>query len=647
MTEALCGDFRAAAKGLFAFTTPAREDYFEKGYYQHLVVKPVKRVAHLLATEREFLVLFTTFSDQQPRTIEMALDLIRRSAGRLERSIVIIVHKDPRGNEKLREWGRERSISAIPIFVDEAFPPADALEAIVLREFFAYDSFDVTGPVSDDAKFYGRRGEALELARHLRQGQVRAVLGLRKTGKTSILNRIIAELRELGDVTSIMIDCSRDSVWEMSEATLLAAISLAVENANANRSSYEVVPRVKGLVTISVANEKLTKALRASERRVVLFFDEVDYITPSSPTSEGWAKHFNPFWRNLRAVQQELSRSDVRLSIMVAGVSSKWFREETVMGIENAALSFIPEEYLSALDATASIQMIKSLGRTSGLNFTDGAADTVASCCGRVPFWIRKACSFIHRRIPTEGRPKSVDISDITEMLETFLEVEGAAIAGVAVGNLFRIYPELRSATESCVKGRPDQVRPGFRASCERYGLIRRDGSTFVPGGRMMELGIQSALGTTEQPDTHVSGSQYETLDQWAEDLALCNARRNKIERRLRGMVVNFIRSDVIRTKSASTTDRLLAAIDGGRRQSFFGLTPEEMIEKFYWSDLTQLIAREWSLFEPVFASKADFQQHSKTANERPDAHAKDVDKLNLALYRRSLDYFESQVNRV
>ena len=75
--------------------------------------------------------------------------------------------------------------------------------------------------------------------------------------------------------------------------------------------------------------------------------DEVDYITPSSPTaSDIWGDEFNVFWRNFRAVYQEVLRSEGKLSLLISGVTSKWFSVESINGVENAALALVPEEYL-------------------------------------------------------------------------------------------------------------------------------------------------------------------------------------------------------------------------------------------------------------------------------------------------------------
>ena len=45
-----------------------------------------------------------------------------------------------------------------------------SLEKVLCVELYSHDPFDVTGPVSDDQNFFGRREEAIDLARKLQKG---------------------------------------------------------------------------------------------------------------------------------------------------------------------------------------------------------------------------------------------------------------------------------------------------------------------------------------------------------------------------------------------------------------------------------------------------------------------------------------------
>jgi len=647
LTEEVVLEFQQKAAELFTPTRPVDFHEFEKGLYGVLYVKPIKRVARLLTSDRELLALVTTFPDQQPRTIETAIQLIDETEGRLEHTIAIIVHRDVEGNGKLKVWGREQGLTVIPVYAGAEIPSGPELERSLLQEFYSHDPFDVTGPVSDDSRFFGRRTEAQDIARQLQKGQVRACLGIRKIGKTSILNRVLAESRVSHGSITAMVDCSRDSVWDQDAGSLLACIADAISRATTAPDRYAEVGTVTPCESVTEGHGMLLRATRSAPAPVIVCFDEVDYITPGSPTApDRWRAQFNPFWRNLRAAYQETSRSGTRLSLLLSGVSSKWFRVEAIDEVENAALAFVPEEYLSPLATGASVAMIKNIAKSCGLQFDSQTGEMVADACSNVPYWVRKACSFIHRSIEIEERPYQLKAEEVDSLLETFLESEGAAIAQVALGHLFRVYPELKQMTIDVAAGVEPRPNPMLAAVLVKYGVLVRKESSLRLAGRMMVAGMKAYMdASVESPER--PSVQFPSINEWADELALLNARRNQIEKRLRFTAVNFIRFAALQNRQGgSLLERVSKVVDDKRRQRLRHLSADELIEKFNWADLVALIEREWELFRNVFSDKKAFSDHAKVVNERFDAHAKDADKVDVALYRRSLDWFEDCMSR-
>jgi hypothetical protein len=125
--------------------------------------------------------------------VEVARELIAETGGRLEKTICIVVHSDPEGNAKLPEWGRNVGLAILSIYAGRMPASVEELDNHLCHELFSHDPFDVIGQVSDDENFYGRRNEALDLARKLHKGQIRSSLGIRKIGKTSVMNRVLSE----------------------------------------------------------------------------------------------------------------------------------------------------------------------------------------------------------------------------------------------------------------------------------------------------------------------------------------------------------------------------------------------------------------------------------------------------------------------
>jgi len=616
-------------------------------------------LAKIFATDREVLAIITNFPEQQQRTVQALKEQIAESQGRLENTLAIVVHADPDGNAKLKNWGREQGIAILPISVRDSFNDVASFERDLLQDFFSNDPFDVTGPVSDDARFFGRRTEAMDIARQLRSGQIRSSLGIRKIGKTSILNRVLHEAKSADDCLCIMVDCSKDEVWEQAAPELLRSFSETIDTATQRTPKYAEVVKTKNKnPDISDARRALVSSIEKYSGTVIIFFDEVDYITPGSPTaSESWTRNFNAFWRNLRATVQECARVDKRLSLFVSGVSSKWFKEESVAGVENAVLAFLPEEYLSPLAPNASVAMIRSIAKVAGLAFEDSTAEWIGAACGNMPYWTRKACSYVHRHIDIRERPCLVPRETAERLVKEFVEVEGGAIAEVALNHLFKVHPEVYEPVDKVARGEHVESRDSLVATLRRYGVLADAAGKPILASIMIEEGIKlynrKIAERSSAPAASVAEATTTTLlnlsiDEWADELALINATRNKLERKMRGLALNFIKFSSLQAPGTSSpSSRIQKCLERARVEKLKHLPPDDLIDKLLWSELVRLVEIEWSLFGSVFSDLRIFKEHAQTINERPDAHAKDVDGADLALYRKSLRWLEDAVQRV
>ena len=305
-----------ALDGLFTIESHRRH---EANDWKYIVLncKPTRTIADALLLDREVLALIVNVKDLQVRTLHVARDLISASDGRLDPAFMIVVHADASGDEKLRNWGREQGYKVIPIYrpAAGAIPPTDSLRRNLARDLFAYDPFSLTGPVLSDTDFFGRRNTAIETLRQLQSGRIISIFGIRKLGKTSLINRIVAAARESGDPRIAMIDCSVDGFNKLSAADALKAIAKVAKMASTRgyahitealkRSDKELVPVFDDLWS--------TK----DPKPLALVFDEIDYITPASPTRPNWRREFNRFWREFRVVYQEAQRMGFPLSVLL------------------------------------------------------------------------------------------------------------------------------------------------------------------------------------------------------------------------------------------------------------------------------------------------------------------------------------------
>lgn len=511
--------------------------------------KPGAQTWQAMAVDRELLVVASTFSDQQQRTIRFVQSEIANSSGRLEPTVAIVIHMDQSGNTKLRNWGRDLAISILPIDGTIDFGEARDIERHLSAQLFSHDPFDVTGPVSGDNQFFGRRDEAIDLARKLQRGQIRSCLGIRKIGKTSIINRVLKEIPAEFDCKTIMVDCSKDDVFELSAEKLLYSIGQTLRKLNETGVNYHSVIATKSEITLADARIEFEQIVLSIKDVFLLVFDEVDYITPGSPTAKHWKADFNKFWRNLRSVYQECDRLGKPFSLLIGGVSTYWFTVDQIDGVENAALAFVPEEFLSPMATGATVAMLRRLGKVAGINFSDDAATWISEETGNMPYWARKCCSYIHRQTPISNRPLDLSRSDVLPMVEAFIENEGSPIAEVALNHLFRVHPEMKRVSERLLRGENDSVSDATKRTLRKYGVINiRD--KFAGG--MIEKAVRSIVQSVDrtQATSEINGAvPADSLKEWAEDLAALGQRRNIIERKMRGIVLNFLRMAAMQAK--------------------------------------------------------------------------------------------------
>ncbi|OZD82147.1 hypothetical protein CH273_10045 [Rhodococcus sp. 05-339-2] len=443
-----------------------------------------------------------------------------------------------------------------------------------------------------------------------------------------------------------MVDCSIRAFNEMSAQNALKVIGrlsrLALEHSYAHvaqtlyRSDSDIIESFEQLWD------------RHSGKTLLIILDEVDYITPDSPTSGHWKSEFSEFWRELRALVQESHRHDLTISLLVSGVSSRSFRVAEIAEVENPVLHFVPENYLSPFPDGAADSMIKTLGNRCGLQFSKKSRDQIATAAAGLPFWIRMLGSFIHRSVDIDSRPLQLEDDLVSELCIEFASHEGAEIAKLALRNLQRTDEPMYDLLLEIGNGNP--VDTIAAAPLVKYGLIKRSGHDLLIESIIVQNAIAAARHSPAEIDKTFDREvprSRRSLDldenEWAEELAAINKRRNLLERQIR----EFIRI-ALKMRPDSTKqwhEHVIAALPQPRRDQCGALAPETLMSKLYWIELSSIIRREWQTFGPFLGDKRRTETAFELLNERPDAHAKIVDLADIALQRKELTWLEERVS--
>ncbi len=319
---------------------------------------------------------------------------------------------------------------------------------------------------------------------------------------------------------------------------------------------------------------------------------------------------------------------------------------EAIDGVENAALAFIPEEYLSPLPRGAANAMIKNIGAMAGLRFEEPALEAISSFCSDMPFWIRKACSSIHGKIETSSRPVTLGRPVISPMLDAYGKDEGAALAKVALQHLFRVYPELREPSLALLDG-GQELSAAIKLTLNRYGVVDARGNV---SGSMMRMALSMLVEDAPLVDVDATAKEEARplVGEWAEELAGISYRRNTMERALRSLVINFLRMSALTTKDGpSAKSMLLSAVPQKRRGELEPFNLEAIADKLFWLELVAIINKQWPLFERIFGDKTAFNENAGIINDRPDAHAKHLEPSDIAMHRRALQWLDERIARV
>lgn len=641
--DSIASELAVAFQGLFTIED-IRKHTAHNWKHTVLSCKPTKTMAESLLLDREVLVMITNVDDIQVRTLHVARELIDSSRGRLDPAMFIVVHADENGDEKLRNWGREQGCKIVPIFRDRAgaIPKSEILRQRLAQDLFVYDPFSVTGPVSADADFFGRKTNATDTLRQLERGGIISLFGIRKVGKTSLINRVINLAREGRTLNVAMIDCSVEAFYSLSAPEALSAVAKIAKMA-ATRGYAHITEALKrsDAELIPVFDDLWSNA--DQKKPLALIFDEVDYITPASPTRAHWKKDFNAFWREFRVVYQEAQRMGFPLSVLVSGVSSQAFKQESFDGVENAVLHFIPETYLSPFARHASTQMIRDLAKRCGLIFSDEDRNRIAEACGDFPYWIRLAGSFMHRELEMTGRPLVIDSSVVVSVMGDFIESDGVDASRVALEDLRRKYKEPIEVLERAAVNSSLPLAEGKLLL--RYGLAEKTHDGVVLQSSMIRAGLESIAVAAEEHivevATHLPALHLPT-EEWAEELAVINRRRNVLERKLREFIHFTLKLTV--EKGGNWTDKVLKSLSERQRVELASLSGDALLGKLYWRDIGVIVTRNWTCFERVLGDRARFESSVELLNDRPDTHAKQVDAADVALYRRELTWLEERL---
>ena len=450
-------------------------------------LKPNNHAKLLYGLDREVLLWCSTYPSFQARDIEALKRTVEESGSRLSRLFMVLVTKyDPASRSSL-ESESDLDQSLVHISIDELH--RRGLDALLSRHLYSRDLFDVKGATVRAVDFFGRREMIDRIVSEVETGTSQTgVFGLRKMGKTSLLNRLSDRLQNAGKTNAARLDLqwttsinpdSTYTLWALGES--LFASHRSVRSIRGYRlfgtaSSYSDIADTEHVWEWFAHDVRLL--LTDSKRNTCVLIDEIERMY-ERPEERGFVR----FWRLLRGLDQQFPG---RLRYVIGGTSPQCAEMGTVAGEDNPLFNYLNVEYLGPLSSTDASALLTTLGGRMGLGFTKEAASWTLDECGGHPALLRALGSAVHQQHIDRLSLVEVSEPDLRN-IATQLGQRGASVLDQMLAALQDQYPTEFELLEHLSSGQLHQYRelaelfPSEVQHLRSYGLLEDRGTPRIP----------------------------------------------------------------------------------------------------------------------------------------------------------------------
>lgn len=488
------GSIKADVKSVFLGKYPEQElmlkpflngfdvTYAEKKCINNTVIfaymlKPEQYLSEAFGIDKEILMAYSSYDTLQPRTIQAVNMLfnIFPFKNRVDTLNCFVVSKDATitAYAGITSFTEDQSRSIVPFEYDEIVANANDnwyIRNKLRKNFFDVDLFGYLLPLRDETSFFGRQQIVARYIDAIKRCENRGVFGVRKTGKTSLLFKIDRIIREqqLGFV--FFYDCKSPSYRKLHWNELLGEIcSNIAKRLNIHiRKEYDEKNIIKSF-------RYVVKSASDRNKKIVIMFDEIEYISFRSPTDVHWHEEFIDFWQTIWSVQS-LHRN---LVFILSGVNPSVAETDAINGIQNPLFSIVQSEYLQGLDEDDARTMIRTLGRRMGIKFEFDAIKILCDQYNGHPMLLRLACSYINRQYDNQSRPITIKQEDI-QRIQDGIDIELAYYFKHVVSEIQQFYPEEYEMLELLASGQTsDFIELASAAEYTKhlysYGLVAKN----------------------------------------------------------------------------------------------------------------------------------------------------------------------------
>ncbi len=370
------------------------------------LLKPKQEIKDSFGLNYEILAVYSAFPSVQPRIMQAIEHILDQepAKGRVDRIIIIIISDD----KDIRAWERQYSMDhpdariMIPIYSRDLYSAVDArlfINSLLRDRLYHADLFDYRLPLNTDAFYFGRSAELSKITGAIDRGENVGIFGLRKTGKTSFLFKLRRTLHDSGKTELFYYDCKLPEIRSLKWADFILKICRDV--------SQRLQIRWKQPATLVDTIDLLRTLIARSKKKIILAFDEIEFISPNAVLDTHWSRDFVDFWQTIWGIQSQQRK----VVAIISGVIPKVIETERYSGVQNPLFSIVKIHYLRGFPGPDVMSMVTTIGGKVGIKFDQGSIDYLLERFGGHPYLIRLACSNLLENLDIQQKPRPFQLT--------------------------------------------------------------------------------------------------------------------------------------------------------------------------------------------------------------------------------------------
>lgn len=377
----------------FEISWGSRRTAYNTTIYE-FIIKPSQTVAETFGLEYDLLLVYSPYPEMQPRVMQAVSSLFSDdpAKGRVENFLCVLVSDDPNAKEWVNKYTiQQQDLRSYVVFHTDILKTKQrySTQTAFREQLRERDLFDVQLPLVDDLYFFGRQAILRDIHDNIRRCENCGLFGLRKTGKTSLLFKVKRTVSELNLGKTLFYDAKNAKIRMRSWIDLLIVIIRDICEMYNLQIDF---PESGNPINVVETFENTIKAISTQEK-LILIFDEIEYISFEPLYDFHWKEDFFHFWQLLWTMQSEYRN----FCFIIAGVNPTVVETSSISKIQNPLFSIVKKYYVRGLEREDIHNLARRIGRRMGMHFDKTAVDYLFQRYGGHPLLTRLALSYENR----------------------------------------------------------------------------------------------------------------------------------------------------------------------------------------------------------------------------------------------------------